>query len=78
MSPRGELRLKSVGALGATKIVLGWPLFLLVGYLTYRIMAPVLRPHDEDVEIPRDEGLEDSALADPAPTTDSGTSPGPA
>lgn len=38
----------AVGALGVTKIVLGWPLFLLVAYLSYRIMSPVLRKPDED------------------------------
>ncbi len=35
-----------VGALGVTKLVMGWPLFLLVAYLSYRIMAPVLTHKD--------------------------------
>ena len=36
----------AVGALGAAKLMLGWPLFLLVAYMSYRIMAPLLRKED--------------------------------
>lgn len=32
----------AVGALGAAKLALGWPLFLLAAYLTYRIVHPVI------------------------------------
>lgn len=32
----------AVGALGVAKLVLGWPMFLLAAYLTYRIIHPVL------------------------------------
>lgn len=31
----------AVGALGVMKIVMGWPLFLLAAYLTYRLLQPV-------------------------------------
>ncbi len=46
-----------VGALGVTKIVLGWPLFLLVAYLSYRIMAPVLQRPEvaEETELDPDD-----------------------
>lgn len=30
----------AVGALGAAKLVMGWPLFLFAGYLSYKIMRP--------------------------------------
>lgn len=30
-----------VGALGAAKIVMGWPLFLFAAYVTYRLLRPV-------------------------------------
>ena len=45
----------AVEILGVAKLAMGWPLVLLVAYLSYRIMAPVLR---------RDE------RADPGPTTE--------
>lgn len=32
----------SVGLLGAAKLLLGWPLFLMAVYLTYRVIHPVL------------------------------------
>ena len=32
----------AVGALGVAKIVMGWPLFLLGAYVTYRVLRPVL------------------------------------
>lgn len=34
--------LGAVGALGVAKLVMGWPMFLLAAYLTYRIIHPVL------------------------------------
>lgn len=46
----------AVGALGITKIVLGWPLFLLVAYLSYRLMAPVLRTVAEASDEPTSDG----------------------
>lgn len=40
--------LGAVGALGVAKLVMGWPMFLLAAYLTYRIIHPVLsRPAAE-------------------------------
>ena len=33
-----------VGALGVAKLAMGWPLFLFVGYLSYRIMRPRMKP----------------------------------
>ena len=48
-----------VGALGVTKLVMGWPLFLLVAYLSYRIMAPVLTHKDRT-----------AATEDPAPAAE--------
>lgn len=36
----------AVGSLGAAKLVMGWPLFLLAAYLTYRIIKPVLASAD--------------------------------
>lgn len=32
----------AVGALGVAKLVMGWPLFLLAAYLTYRVIKPVV------------------------------------
>ena len=42
-----------VGALGIAKIVMGWPLMLIVGLITYRLVKPALaayhrRQRDED------------------------------
>ncbi len=36
-----------VGALGVAKIVLGWPLMLLVGLVTYRLVKPALAGYHE-------------------------------
>jgi hypothetical protein len=36
----------AVGLLGAAKLVMGWPLFLLAAYLTYRVIHPVLSDVD--------------------------------
>jgi len=30
----------AIGPLGVVKLIMGWPLFLLVSYMTYRILAP--------------------------------------
>ncbi|MAT61170.1 MAG: hypothetical protein CMH41_05950 [Micrococcales bacterium] len=43
--------LGAVGALGAAKLIMGWPLFLFAGYISYRIMRPRMQP-DETVESP--------------------------
>lgn len=32
----------AVGALGVTRVVMGWPLFLAAAYFTYRVLKPVL------------------------------------
>ena len=37
----------AVGLLGAAKLALGWPLFLLAAYLSYQIIHPVLRQVQE-------------------------------
>lgn len=37
----------AVGLLGITKLVLGWPLYLLGAYLTYRVLAPVFAARRE-------------------------------
>lgn len=37
----------AVGALGLAKILMGWPLFLLVAYLSYRVLHPVIKDLDE-------------------------------
>lgn len=39
--------LGAVGALGAAKLIMGWPLFLFAGYISYRIMRPRMNPDDE-------------------------------
>lgn len=36
----------AVGALGVAKLVMGWPLFLLAAYLTYRVIKPVVAEAD--------------------------------
>lgn len=38
----------AVGMLGAAKLVMGWPMFLLTAYLSYQIIHPVL--HDVDAQ----------------------------
>jgi hypothetical protein len=48
----------AVGMLGVAKLALGWPLFLLAAYLSYRIIHPVLKQVDAEAA-----GVE---LAEPA------------
>jgi len=36
----------AVGPLGVAKIIMGWPLFLLAAYVTYRLLKPVLATRD--------------------------------
>jgi MFS family permease len=36
----------AVGALGAAKLIMGWPMFLLAAWLTYRVLHPVLSAAD--------------------------------
>lgn len=44
----------SVGPLGVARIAMGWPLYLLAAYLTYRLLKPVLSHHrSTDVEVGR-------------------------
>lgn len=38
----------AVGMLGVAKLALGWPLFLLAAYLSYRIIHPVLKQVDAE------------------------------
>ena len=54
----------AVGALGAMKLLMGWPMFLLAAWLTYRVLHPVLAQVDA-----RDEAA--SAL-DPAAEPEAG------
>ncbi len=61
-----------VGALGVAKLALGWPLFLLVAYMSYRIMAPVLRRDVEDDEpdpgeAPVPDPVDQQSTVDPPP-----------
>lgn len=37
----------AVGLLGTAKLAMGWPMFLLAAYLTYRVIHPVLSRADE-------------------------------
>ncbi|MGB8021598.1 MAG: DUF3159 domain-containing protein [Candidatus Nanopelagicales bacterium] len=48
----------AVGPLGVAKLVMGWPLFLLASYLTYRVIKPVL----SDAEVPAPAGLARASL----------------
>lgn len=54
-----------VGALGIAKIVLGWPLMLLVGLITYRLVKPALSRYHHRQQ-----------LADAPAETDSGSDNG--
>jgi hypothetical protein len=36
----------AVGLLGAARLLMGWPMFLLAAYLTYRVLHPVLTQAD--------------------------------
>ena len=46
----------AVGALGIAKVVLGWPLYLLGAYITYRVLAPVLSEHRRETAPAADAG----------------------
>lgn len=48
--------LAEVGLLGGAKLVMGWPLFLLTAFLTYRILHPVLSVHAHPAETERELG----------------------
>lgn len=50
----------AVGMLGVAKLALGWPLFLLAAYLSYRIIHPVLKQVDAEAA-----QAEQKAIADP-------------
>lgn len=41
----------AVGMLGVAKLALGWPLFLLAAYLSYRIIHPVLKEVDAEARL---------------------------
>ena len=41
----------AVGMLGVAKLALGWPLFLLATYLSYRIIHPVLKEVDAEAAL---------------------------
>jgi hypothetical protein len=54
----------AVGALGAMKLLLGWPLFLLAAWLTYQVLHPVLSAVDAAARAEADDpaaGLEPEA-----------------
>ncbi len=65
-----------VGPLGAAKLVMGWPLFLLVAYVSYRIMSPVLRrvaQENEEAEAHAERsGSAQSGYDPPGPETGDG------
>ncbi|HYN57138.1 MAG TPA: DUF3159 domain-containing protein [Motilibacterales bacterium] len=42
----------AVGMLGVAKLALGWPLFLLAAYVSYRIIHPVLKQVDAEAALP--------------------------
>jgi hypothetical protein len=46
----------AVGALGIAKVVMGWPLYLLGAYITYRVLAPVLSEHRRETSPPAEAG----------------------
>jgi hypothetical protein len=53
----------AVGLLGTAKLVMGWPLFLLAAYLTYRVIHPVLaRKPEAESEAAAVEAAEASGL----------------
>ena len=54
-----------VGALGVAKLAMGWPLLLFVGYLSYRIMRPRMKPEVTPVATTESE----SDDSDQAPST---------
>ena len=54
----------AVGALGVMKLLLGWPMFLLAAWLTYRVVHPVLA-HVEDPDRARDDDLVGELEAEP-------------
>lgn len=57
-----------VEALGAAKIVMGWPLFLFAAYVTYRLLRPIFharRLAEAAADVQRDEGTEEPADAQP-------------
>jgi hypothetical protein len=41
----------AVGMLGVAKLALGWPLFLLAAYLSYRIIHPVIKQVDAEATL---------------------------
>ncbi len=57
--------LGAVGPLGVARLAMGWPLFLLAAYLTYRIIHPVLAPEpvgeESRGEVAEGRGLEPEA-----------------
>ncbi len=58
--------LGAVGPLGVARLVMGWPLFLLAAFLTYRIVHPVLaderaEQREDEAELADGRGLEPEA-----------------
>ncbi|MCU0300352.1 MAG: DUF3159 domain-containing protein [Candidatus Nanopelagicales bacterium] len=47
----------AVGLLGAARLLMGWPMFLLAAYLTYRVLHPVLTAADAREAQTTQEGL---------------------
>ncbi len=57
-----------VEALGAAKIVMGWPLFLFAAYVTYRLLRPVFQQRrlaEAAVDGQGEEGAEETTEAQP-------------
>jgi hypothetical protein len=57
----------AVGLLGAARLLMGWPMFLLAAYLTYRVLHPVLSRADERASEGIVEGLVERAERRPEP-----------
>jgi hypothetical protein len=55
----------AVGLLGAARLLMGWPMFLLAAYLTYRVLHPVLAPADARLHQAAPEGLVEPARPEP-------------
>ena len=53
----------SVGPLGVAKIAMGWPLYLLAAYITYRVLRPVLSRKRELAESAATDELASEATA---------------
>lgn len=51
----------SVGALGVTRVIMGWPLFLAAAYVTYRVLRPVFAAERERARREKEQGSPDES-----------------